>query len=100
MDVRNTSNFANIRALERDLAYNGSGHILHSIYWTVMAPGGASKPYGQAEYQITRYFGSTTAFHNQFIAAATNVEASGWGVLAWVPSFGHLEIFTARTTRS
>jgi Fe-Mn family superoxide dismutase len=95
VDARRTSNFANIRALERDLAYNGSGHILHSIFWTVMTPGGAKQPYGQSEYQITRYFGSIAAMVNQFTAAATNVEASGWGILAWAPSFGHLEVFTA-----
>jgi Fe-Mn family superoxide dismutase len=94
-DARSTGNFAQIRGLERNLAFNGSGHILHSIFWTVMAPGGAKQPYGQTEYQMTKYFGSIMAFFNQFTAAAADVEASGWGVLAWVPSFGHLEIFTA-----
>jgi Fe-Mn family superoxide dismutase len=95
VEARRTNNFENIRGLERNLAFNGSGHILHSIFWTVMVPGGATHPYGQADRQIIRYFGGITAFFNQFTAAATDVEASGWGVLAWVPSFGHLEIFTA-----
>ncbi len=95
VEARRTNNFENIRGLERNLAFNGSGHILHSIFWTVMAPGGSGQPYGQTEYQLIRYFGSIPAFVNQFTAAATDVEASGWGVLAWVPSFGHLEVFTA-----
>ena len=82
VEARSTNNFAQIRGLERNLAYNGSGHILHSIFWTVMTPGGTGQPYGQTGYQMTRYFGSILAFFNQFTAAATDVEASGWGVLA------------------
>lgn len=84
VEARRTNNFENIRGLERNLAFNGSGHILHSIFWTVMAPGGSGQPYGQTEYQLSRYFGSVTAFVNQFTAAATDVEASGWSILAWV----------------
>ncbi len=95
VEARQTNNFEQIRGLERNLAFNGSGHILHSIYWTIMAPGGAGQPHGQLEYQIIRYFGNLPAFLKQFAEAAKDVEASGWGVLAWVPAFGHLEIFTA-----
>jgi Fe-Mn family superoxide dismutase len=95
VEARRTNNFENIRGLERNLAFNGSGHILHSIFWTVMTPGDSGQPYGQTEYQLSRYFGSIPAFCNQFTAAATDVEASGWSILAWVPSFGHLEILTA-----
>jgi Fe-Mn family superoxide dismutase len=84
VEARRTNNFENIRGLERNLAFNGSGHILHSIFWTVMAPGGSGQPYGQTEYQLIRYFGSIPAFFNQFTAAATDVEASGWAALAWV----------------
>jgi Fe-Mn family superoxide dismutase len=85
VEARQANNFGNIRGLERNLAFNGSGHILHSIFWTVMDPGGAPQPYGQTAYQMTKYFGSALAFFNQFTAAATDVEASVWGVLAWVP---------------
>jgi Fe-Mn family superoxide dismutase len=95
VEARQTNNFENIRGLERNLAFNGSGHILHSIYWTIMAPGGAVQPYGQTEFQIVRYFGAVAAFFKQFTEASKDVEASGWGMLAWVPQFGHLEILTA-----
>ena len=95
VEARSMNDFDNIRALERNLAFNGSGHILHSIFWTVMTPGGTGQPYGQTEYQIVRYFSSISAFKNQFTAASRDVEGSGWGVLAWVPSFGHLDVFTA-----
>ncbi len=86
MEARRSNNFENIRGLERNLAFNGSGHILHSIFWTVMAPGGSGQPYGQTEYQMTRYFSNTLAFFNQFTAATQDVEASGWGILAWMLS--------------
>ncbi len=95
VQARQTNNFEQIRGLERNLAFNGSGHILHSIYWTIMIPGGTGQPYGQTEYQIIKYFGSISAFFKQFAEASKDVEASGWGVLAWVPSFGHLEVLTA-----
>jgi len=95
VESRQANNFEQIRGLERNLAFNGSGHILHSIYWTNMSPGGAGQPYGQTAYQIIRYFGNIAAFNKQFSKAAADVEAAGWAVLAWVPVFGHLETFTA-----
>jgi Fe-Mn family superoxide dismutase len=93
--ARQMNNFDNIRALERNLAYNGSGHILHSIYWTIMTPGCAAQTYGHTKFQIVNYFGSVAAFIKQFTEASRDVEASGWGVLCWIPSFSHLEILTA-----
>jgi len=45
--------------------------------------------------QITGYFGSLDAFRQQFIEAAIKVEASGWAVVIWNPSWNHLEILTA-----
>ncbi|MCL6635564.1 MAG: superoxide dismutase, partial [Peptococcaceae bacterium] len=81
---------------ERELAFHGSGHILHSIYWTSMAPvGRGGQPGVQTQNQIMSYFGSFTAFTEQFTEAAINVEASGWAVLVWQPAWGRLEILNA-----
>lgn len=33
----------NLRAIERDLVFNASGHVLHSMYWTNMKKGGGWK---------------------------------------------------------
>ncbi len=96
VDARRENNFDYIKYWENELAFNGSGHILHSIYWTVMAPpdcGGEPGPCAARE--IGKYFGSLGAFRRQFVAATVKVEASGWGILAWNPAWGRLEILTA-----
>jgi Fe-Mn family superoxide dismutase len=36
--ARQKRDFSLIKHWERELAFHGSGHILHSIYWTGMAP--------------------------------------------------------------
>lgn len=96
VEARRKQDFALIKHWERELAFHGSGHILHSIYWTGMAPvGSGGRPGTQTSNQINRYFGSIPAFQAQFSEAATKVEASGWAVLVWHPAWGRLEVLTA-----
>lgn len=95
VEARRTGDFSLVKHWEREIAFNGSGHILHSIYWTVMAPGGRGTPGFYTRREIERYFGSFASFQGQFGEAAIQVEASGWGILALVPSWGRLEILTA-----
>lgn len=96
VEARQERDFALIKHWERELAFHGSGHILHSIYWTSMAPvGRGGQPGVQTQNQIMSYFGSFTAFTEQFTEAAINVEASGWAVLVWQPAWGRLEILNA-----
>ncbi len=94
--ARDNQDFNYIKYWENELAFNGSGHILHSIYWTVMAPpdsGGEPGPCVTRE--IEKYFGSLGSFCQQFVAATVKVEGSGWGILAWNPAWRRLEILTA-----
>ena len=94
--ARQRNNFALVKYWENELALNGSGHILHSIYWTIMAPEGCGGEPGPCTCkEITRYFGSFDGFLNQFVNAAIKVEASGWGILAWNPAWRHLEVLNA-----
>ncbi len=96
VESRKTGDFEFIQYWENQLAFNGSGHILHSIYWTVMNPletGGIPGP--RTMFRINEYFSSFNAFREQFVAATEKVEASGWGVLSWQPTWGHLEILQA-----
>lgn len=94
--ARQKQDFSLVKHWERELAFHGSGHILHSIYWTSMAPLGNrwETPGSLTLTQINNYFGNITAFREQFIAAAINVEASGWALLVWQPAWGRLEILT------
>lgn len=92
-EARKKMDFSLVKHWERELAFNGSGHILHSIYWTIMAPKGeGGAPGFNTMTQIDKYFGSFDAFKEQLINAASTVEASGWAALVWNPAFRRLEI--------
>ena len=78
--------------LEKTLAFNLSGHVLHSIFWTNLSPDGGDKPDGDLSSAIDEHFGSFDAFKAQMTQATTTVQGSGWGVLAWEPLGGRLLI--------
>lgn len=95
--ARASGNLELLKYWENELAYQGSGHILHSIFWTNMQP--ASKATQMPRYRTMRaikeYFGSYEAFLKQFSEAAISAEDSGWSILVYQPAFGHLEILQA-----
>ncbi len=84
-EARAKNDYALIKALSRDVAFHGSGHVLHTLYWNSMKPGGAGDPTGHLLSAIEHSFGSYAALKAQFLAAAKEVEASGWAVLAREP---------------
>ncbi|MGO4532222.1 Fe-Mn family superoxide dismutase [Paenibacillus sp. 2TAF8] len=94
-ESRKKNNFELIKHWERELAFNGAGHYLHTIFWTIMNPVGGGKPTGMLAEQIKRDFGSYEAFKNQFTEAANKVEGSGWAMLVWSPRAHRLEILQA-----
>jgi CheY-like chemotaxis protein len=61
--ARSAGNYALIRHWERELAFHGSGHLLHTLFWENMAPGGGGQPDGALAAQIASDFGSFDAFH-------------------------------------
>mgnify|MGYP001203682443 CR=1 FL=1 len=71
--------------LEKTLAFNLSGHVLHSIFWKNLSPDGGDRPDGALATAIDEHFGSFEAFKKQLTVATTSVQGSGWGVLAWEP---------------
>ena len=77
-----------VKAALKELSFNVGGHILHSIFWTNMAPagkGGGGNPSGAIADLIDRNFGSFERFKKEFTMAATSVEGSGWAALALHP---------------
>ncbi|HBF37311.1 MAG TPA: superoxide dismutase [Firmicutes bacterium] len=96
VEARQKKDFSLIKHWERELAFHGSGHILHSIYWTIMAPpGNCGQPGPLTQRLINSYFGSIPLFQEQFTQAANNVEASGWAILVWQPAWCRLELLNA-----
>jgi Fe-Mn family superoxide dismutase len=89
-DARKGNDFGRIAALERAIAFHGSGNINHTIYWENMKPGGAKEPTGALAAKLTADFGSVDAFREQFTAASAKVEGNGWGALVYAPAFKRL----------
>jgi Fe-Mn family superoxide dismutase len=89
-DARAKGDFSSIPHLERALAFNVAGHVLHSIFWKNMKHGGGGEPTGALADQIKADFGSFAAFKGQMNAAASTVFGSGWGALVWEPVLGRL----------
>ena len=83
--AREAGDLANISALSRALAFHGSGHVLHTLYWNSMAPGATTQPEGALKDALTRDFGSVEKCLAQFAAAAKAVEGSGWAILVHEP---------------
>lgn len=90
--ARAAGDYALVKHWERELAFHGSGHLLHTLFWENMTPGGGGEPSGELAAQIAQDFGGFEAFKAQFNAAANAVEGSGWGLLGWLPAFGKLVI--------
>jgi len=89
-----TENFADIKYWEKQLAFNGAGHFLHTMYWNSMSPT-RTKPSATLEKYINSSFGSFDKFLKYFKAATLQVEASGWGILAFQPLANKLVVLQA-----
>jgi superoxide dismutase, Fe-Mn family len=78
-----SGDFAEAKVVAKALAFHGSGHILHSTFWTNMKPGGGGDPDDRTLVRaIEAGFGSVDGLRGLFAAATNSVEGSGWGILA------------------
>jgi superoxide dismutase, Fe-Mn family len=84
-EARDRMEFSGIASLEKALAFNLSGHVLHSIFWKNLTPRGGDAPSGNLERAIRRDFGSFEAFKAQLTAVAGGLMGSGWAALVWEP---------------
>jgi Fe-Mn family superoxide dismutase len=68
-------------AIRGAIRNNGGGHSNHSIFWTIMKPGGGGAPSGELAAAIDSTFGGFDAFKEKFSAAGAGQFGSGW---AWL----------------
>ncbi|GJM77238.1 superoxide dismutase [Mn] [Paenibacillus macerans] len=68
----------NIRTAVRN---NGGGHANHSLFWTVIGPGGGGAPSGAVASAIDSDLGGFDKFKEEFTKAAATRFGSGW---AWL----------------
>ena len=86
-DARAKGDFSAIQALSKQVAFHGSGHAMHALFWEVMCPKDkcVEPTSGALIDALARDFGSVASFKKQFSEAAKAVEGSGWAVLAYEP---------------
>jgi superoxide dismutase, Fe-Mn family len=82
--ARKANNYSDIQGASLQLAFHGSGHVLHTLFWHSMSPDKSQIPDNLAE-ALSDSFGSVSEAQSQFAAATKAVEGSGWGVLVYEP---------------
>jgi len=83
--ARASKDFTRLAGLEKALAFNVSGHVLHSVFWKNLVPKGGDAPDGELARAITRDYGSFEAFKAQMTEVAATIMGSGWAALVWEP---------------
>jgi Fe-Mn family superoxide dismutase len=91
-EARRTGDFGSVKHLERELAFHGGGHALHSIFWRNLSPDGGGRPEGPLASAIDNEFGGYDGFDAQMRAATAAVEGSGWGALVVHPASARLAV--------
>jgi Fe-Mn family superoxide dismutase len=71
---------ANISAYPAAVRNNGGGHFNHTLFWSILGPGGGA-PTGDLATAINDAFGSLDALKEKMNAAGTTRFGSGW---AWL----------------
>ena len=58
---------------------HGGGHFNHSLFWTLMGPGGGGEPGGAVADAVKQAFGDFATFKDTLSKAAIGQFGSGWG---------------------
>jgi len=86
-EARSKGDYSAIKAILRDAAFHGSGHVLHTLYWEGMTAHANSKEPVSGPFldQVKKDFGSLENLKKELSEATKAVEGSGWGGLVWEP---------------
>jgi len=91
-DMQGKGDFTGISLLETNLAFNVSGHVLHSVFWTNLSPDGGGAPTGDLAAVIDDTFGGFADFRQMMTEAATTIQGSGWAIASWEPLAGRIVV--------
>jgi Fe-Mn family superoxide dismutase len=84
-EARANEDFTRLAAFEKALAFNLSGHILHSIFWQNLMKNGGGEPTGDLARAIDRDLGGFPMMRRQMNEVAATIMGSGWAALVWEP---------------
>jgi superoxide dismutase, Fe-Mn family len=91
-DMRGKGDFTGISLVENNLAFNVSGHVLHSVFWTNLSPDGGGAPTGDLATVIDDTFGGFADFRQMMTEAAATIQGSGWAIASWEPLAGRVVV--------
>ena len=78
---------ANVEILPEDIRTavrnNAGGHANHSLFWTIMGPGGGGDPEGDLAAAIADAFGGADELRSAVNDAGVKRFGSGWSWLVW-----------------
>ena len=84
-EARKKEDFTRVAAFEKALAFNLSGHVLHSIFWQNLMKKGGGEPRGALADAIKKDLGGFAMFQRQMNEVAGTIMGSGWAALVWEP---------------
>lgn len=82
-EAREGGEYTHLPQLQKDLAFHTSGHVMHSMFWSNMAPDNREKPDDHTTLAIKTAFGGIDALRDQFLSAGAAIQGSGWAALTW-----------------
>lgn len=94
-EAQKKNNLAQQICLQSSIAFNGGGHINHSLYWENLLPiakGGGQLADGPLKNAIVAAFGSIEACKEKIITKASSIQGSGWGWLGYNQESKSLEV--------
>jgi Fe-Mn family superoxide dismutase len=82
--ARKENSDLDLKATLKELSFHIGGHLLHSLFWSNLAPASRSgEPSGALKTALEAEFSSIDRFKREFTQAAASVEGSGWAALAF-----------------
>lgn len=84
-EAREKGDLSKLAALEKALAFNLSGHVLHSLLWCNLRPQGGGPPPAELAKAFDRDFGGFEKLKLQLNETAATIMGSGWGAVVWEP---------------
>lgn len=85
-NARKEKDYDSIFQMKSELAFNLSGHVLHSIFWGNIAPCKDEKgKTDEIDSEIKKAFGDKKNVEYEMVEAGTSLLGSGWSALCWEP---------------
>lgn len=95
-NARVNNDFKYLKYHEEQLAFHGSGYVLHTLFFEQMTPAtNQNVPSQTLKNRLATAFNHFEAFQSQFFAAAMQVQGSGWAILGYQPMGKKLIILQA-----